>query len=100
MLGPDGLGQYMPTGVKSIQRKRVNVTHATAGQSVTFALKRVKRTSLRKGMVLVKALQNAAPPKPVWTFQASILVLYHNTTIQKRYQSMCHVAAIRQTVRI
>lgn len=64
MLGPDGLGQYIPTGVKSIQRKRVNVkcvallrerkitrkradlqthSHATAGQSVSFALKRVKR---------------------------------------------------------
>lgn len=25
LLGPDGLGQYIPTGVKSIQRKRVNV---------------------------------------------------------------------------
>lgn len=43
LIGPDGLGQYVQTGVKSIQRKRVNVDRATAGQSVSFALKRVKR---------------------------------------------------------
>jgi GTPase len=49
LLGPDSLGAFISTVIKSIQRKRVNVLHAEAGQSVSFALKRVKRAAVRKG---------------------------------------------------
>lgn len=34
LLGPDSLGQFVSTSVKSIQRKRASVSSAEAGQSV------------------------------------------------------------------
>jgi GTPase len=40
------------------------------------------------------------PPKAVRRFEGQILVLYHNTTIQPRYQAVLHCGSIRQTVRI
>lgn len=38
LLGPDSLGQFVSTSVKSIQRKRASVNSAEAGQSVRFVL--------------------------------------------------------------
>lgn len=35
LLGPDSLGQFIPTSIKSIQKKRVDVETAEAGQSVS-----------------------------------------------------------------
>lgn len=77
LLGPDSVGQFMPTAVKTIQRKRAPVNSAEAGQSVSyvqtishtcklsllasFALKRIRRTQVRKGMVLVG--KTDTPPK-------------------------------------
>jgi GTPase len=54
LLGPDTTGHFTPTVVKSIQRKRVNVMCATAGQSVSFGLKKTKRASIRKGMIMAR----------------------------------------------
>ncbi|KAH8924834.1 P-loop containing nucleoside triphosphate hydrolase protein [Atractiella rhizophila] len=98
LLGPDSLGSFMTSSVKSIQRKRVNVEHAEAGQSVSFALKRVRRNMVRKGMAVIA--KSEAMPKPVRRFEGQVLVLYHNSTITTRYQSMLHVGPVRQTVKI
>jgi GTPase len=54
LLGPDSLGAFVPTVIKSIHRKRVNVPCALAGQGASFALKKIKRAGLRKGMVMVR----------------------------------------------
>lgn len=97
LLGPDSLGQWKHTSIRSIHRKRVNVSRAEAGQSVCFALKKVKRSELRKGMIIVAA---TSTPRAVMRFQASVLILYHSSTITKRYQSMLHVSSVRQTVRV
>jgi GTPase len=35
LLGPDSVGQFMPTAVKTIQRKRASVNSGEAGQSVS-----------------------------------------------------------------
>jgi GTPase len=35
LLGPDSVGQFMPTAVKTIQRKRASVMSGEAGQSVS-----------------------------------------------------------------
>ncbi|CED85473.1 GTP-binding protein GP-1 [Phaffia rhodozyma] len=98
LLGPDSVGQYVTTAVKSIQRKRASVESAEAGQSVSFALKRVRRAAVRKGMVILAKTEEA--PKAVRRFEGQILVLYHNTTIQPRYQAVMHCGSIRQTARI
>ncbi|KAH6913816.1 GTP-binding protein 1 [Coprinopsis sp. MPI-PUGE-AT-0042] len=98
MLGPDSNGNYQTTVVKSMQRKRANVTSADAGQCVSLALKRIRRSAVRKGMVLVN--KSDAPPRAVRQFEGQVLILYHNTTLQKNYQAMLHCGAVRQTVRI
>lgn len=98
LLGPDGNGQWLASSVKSIQRKRANVESADAGQTVSVALKRVRRANVRKGMVLVARTDH--PPHATRRFLGQVLILYHNTTMQIGYQAMLHCGAIRQTVRI
>ncbi|KAJ1569776.1 Short integuments 2, mitochondrial [Nowakowskiella sp. JEL0078] len=97
LLGPDFTGAFITTIVKSIQRKRVNVPVASAGQSATFALKKVKRSSIRKGMVM---LSKNADARAVMEFEAEILVLYHSTTISTKYQTMVHCGVVRQAAKI
>lgn len=98
LLGPDSLGQFVTTSIRSIQRKRVNVDGATAGQSVSFALKKIRRNQVRKGMVMVARTET--PPKSYMEFDAEILCLYHSTTLSVGSCMVLHAASIRQTVRI
>ncbi|KIP10868.1 hypothetical protein PHLGIDRAFT_115011 [Phlebiopsis gigantea 11061_1 CR5-6] len=99
VFGPDANGKFENTVIKSIQRKRAAVASAEAGQCVSLALKRVRRAAIRKGMVIVHKTE-APPPRAVSRFEGQVLILYHNTTLQKNYQAMLHCGAIRQTVRI
>lgn len=102
MLGPDPLGHFQQIAVKSIHRKRMAVKEVRAGQTASFALKKVrffqsftikycsiffqiKRSQIRKGMVMVSPSLN---PQACWEFEGEILVLHHPTTISSRYQAM------------
>ncbi|KAH9998517.1 P-loop containing nucleoside triphosphate hydrolase protein [Russula compacta] len=98
LFGPDSNGSYAPTVVKTMQRKRADVTTAVAGQTVALALKHVPRAAVRKGMVIVPRTE--IPPRAVRRFEGQVLILYHNTTMQPNYQAMLHCGAVRQTVRI
>ncbi|RJE20968.1 GTP-binding protein 1 [Aspergillus sclerotialis] len=95
LVGPDSLGQFTTTAIKSIERKRIPVNACFAGQSGSFALKRVRRKEVRKGMVVLKKLEQ--PPKVYREFVAEVLILSHATTIKRRYQAMLHVGAVSQT---
>ncbi|XP_047433371.1 GTP-binding protein 1-like [Mugil cephalus] len=97
LLGPDPLGTFMPITVKSIHRKRMPVKEVHGGQTASFALKKIKRSSIRKGMVMVSP---KLMPQATWEFEAEILVLHHPTTISPRYQAMVHCGSIRQTATI
>ncbi|XP_030766641.1 GTP-binding protein 1 isoform X2 [Sitophilus oryzae] len=97
MLGPDPLGYFTPIAVKSIHRKRMAVKEVRAGQTASFALKKIKRSQIRKGMVMVSPSLN---PQACWEFEGEILVLHHPTTISSRYQAMVHCGSIRQTASI
>lgn len=68
VVGPDSLGQFTTTTIKSIERKRIPVNACFAGQSGSFALKRVRRKEVRKGMVVLKKMDN--PPKVYREFVA------------------------------
>lgn len=68
VVGPDSLGQFTTTTVKSIERKRIQVNACFAGQSGSFALKRVRRKEVRKGMVVLKKMDD--PPKVYREFVA------------------------------
>lgn len=69
------------------------LAQVVAGQTAALALKRVKRSLVRKGMVLVA---EAAQPKATWEFDADIAILTHSTTIQPRYQAVIHCEIVRQ----
>jgi GTPase len=61
LIGPDSLGQFTTTTIRSIERKRIAVPAASAGQSASFALKRVRRKDVRKGMVVLPKIEQNAP---------------------------------------
>ncbi|KAK0553150.1 hypothetical protein OC846_002638 [Tilletia horrida] len=102
LIGPDSLGGFLPTTVRSIERKRVGVDAAYAGQSASFALKRIKRNMVRKGMVMLsRPLSDADPPPQAHTTcDAEVLCLYHSTTLSVGSCMVLHTQSIRQTVRI
>lgn len=97
MLGPNSLGQFIPVSIKSIHRKRLPVKEVRSGQTASFALKKIRRNEIRKGMVM---LCPSLEPKAYWEFEGEILVLHHPTTISTRYQAMVHCGSIRQTAQI
>ncbi|KIV93964.1 hypothetical protein PV10_05134 [Exophiala mesophila] len=98
LVGPDSLGQFQTTNIRSIERKRIQVPLCSAGQSASFALKRIRRKEVRKGMVLLPKLEH--PPKVYKEFVAEVLILSHATTIRPKYQAMLHVGGVSQTCAI
>ncbi|XP_028395148.1 GTP-binding protein 1-like [Dendronephthya gigantea] len=97
LLGPDSLGQFAPVTIKGIHRKRMPVREVRGGQTCSFALKKIKRNQIRKGMFLV---DERLKPTACWEFEGEILVLHHPTTISPKYQAMVHCGSIRQTATI
>ncbi|KAI9779718.1 MAG: hypothetical protein M1839_007216 [Geoglossum umbratile] len=98
LIGPDSLGQFTTTTIRSIERKRIGVPVCSAGQSASFALKRVRRKDVRKGMVVLPKLEQT--PRVYREFIAEVLILSHATTIKTKYQAMLHVGSISQTCAI
>lgn len=98
LVGPDSLGQFQTTNIRSMERKRIQVPLCSAGQSASFALKRIRRKEVRKGMVVLPKLDN--PPKVYKEFVAEVLILSHATTIRPKYQAMLHVGPVSQTCAI
>jgi len=68
LIGPDSLGQFTTTNIRSIERKRIQVPACSAGQSASFALKRIRRKEVRKGMVVLPKLDK--PPQVYREFVA------------------------------
>ncbi|KAK5655717.1 hypothetical protein OQA88_5254 [Cercophora sp. LCS_1] len=98
-IGPDSLGRFTQTSIRSIERKRIGVPAASAGQSASFALRRVRRKDVRKGMVVLPKGDGTAP-KVYREFVAEVLILSHATTIKTKYQAMLHVGPVSQTCAI
>ncbi|KAF0328405.1 GTP-binding protein 1 [Colletotrichum asianum] len=100
LVGPDSLGNFVPTSVRSIERKRLGVPAASAGQSASFALKKLRRKDVRKGMVVLPKVEGQPAPKVHREFIAEVLILSHATTIKTKYQAMLHVGPVSQTCAI
>lgn len=96
-LGPDSNGKFMKVQVKSLHYKRVPVKRVVAGQAGALALKKIKRSHVRKGMVLLDLSMRAGA---VWSFQAEVMVLYHGTTIKQNYQPIIHCVTVRQAAKV
>jgi GTPase len=106
-VGPDSIGQFTTTKVRSIERKRIQVPGCSAGQSASLALRNVRRKDVRKGMVVLHKPEKPDPttgviaqPKVYREFVAEVLILSHATTIKTRYQAMLHVGPVSQTCAI
>ena len=99
LIGPDSIGQFQTTNIRSIERKRIQVPFCKAGQSASFALKRIRRKEVRKGMVVLPKL-DSGPPRVYREFVAEVLILSHATTIRPKYQAMLHVGPVSQTCAI
>lgn len=100
LIGPNGIGEFTQTSIRSIERKRIGVPAASAGQSASFALKKVRRKDVRKGMVVLPKLEGQPAPKVYREFVAEVLILSHATTIKTKYQAMLHVGPVSQTCAI
>ncbi|KAI0393611.1 P-loop containing nucleoside triphosphate hydrolase protein [Xylariaceae sp. FL0594] len=100
LIGPDPLGNFTQTSIRSIERKRIGVPMASAGQSASFALKKTRRKDVRKGMVVLSKVEGQPPPKAEREFVAEVLILSHATTIKTKYQAMLHVGPVSQTCAI
>ncbi|KAM4062636.1 elongation factor tu GTP binding domain-containing protein [Hirsutella rhossiliensis] len=100
LVGPDSLGQFTATAIRSIERKRIRVPAASAGQSASFALKKVRRRDVRKGMVVLPKMEGQPAPRVHREFIAEVLILSHATTIKTKYQAMLHVGPVSQTCAI
>ncbi|KAM6525037.1 hypothetical protein FALCPG4_010600 [Fusarium falciforme] len=81
LIGPDSLGQFTPTAIRSIERKRIRVPAASAGQSASFALKKVKRKDVRKGMVVLPKIEGQPTPKVHREFIAEGEYLNYSTVL-------------------
>jgi len=97
VIGPDSLGKFLPLTVRNIRTRTGDTDHAQAGQSITLAVRRIARNTVRKGMVIVPADSAITPCK---MFQAEVLVLYHSTTISPGYECVVHCNAVKQCARV
>lgn len=107
LIGPDSIGQFATTKVRTIERKRIQVPGCSAGQSASLALRNVRRKDVRKGMVVLHKADKPDPstgltiqPKVYREFVAEVLILSHATTIKTKYQAMLHVGPVSQTCAI
>ncbi|PFH62295.1 hypothetical protein XA68_14290 [Ophiocordyceps unilateralis] len=100
LVGPDARGLFVPTVVRSIERRRIRARAAAAGQSASLALKKLRRNDVRKGMVVLPRLDDQPAPVVHREFVAEVLILSHATTIQTKYQAMLHVGSVSQTCAI
>jgi GTPase len=57
--------------IKSIHSKRTPVQSLSDGYSAGFALKKIKRSAIRKGMVMAELKSN---PIATWIFEADVAV--------------------------
>jgi len=100
MLGPDIKGDFKVVTVKSIHYKRTPCDEISPGNSCCFHVKskdNIKQSDLRKGMVLLDKESNY---KPVYEFDAEVIILHHATTIKPKYQAVIHCGVVRQTAQV
>ena len=93
-LGPNG-NNYDQVSVRSIHCKRVPLQQVSCGSYVCLALKKVDRSQVRRGTVVVSA---QSQHKYVRKFVANVKVMRsHATTIRLGYQPLVHVSSVRQS---
>eukprot|EP00475_Leptophrys_vorax_P023140 TRINITY_DN3155_c0_g2_i1.p2 TRINITY_DN3155_c0_g2~~TRINITY_DN3155_c0_g2_i1.p2 ORF type:complete len:487 (+),score=124.70 TRINITY_DN3155_c0_g2_i1:114-1574(+) len=98
-LGPFSDGTFKSVVVRGLHVKRTPVQEVHAGVSCAVAIrgKGIRREAIRRGMVLAHESLN---PKPIYGFQAQVLILHHPTTIKNCYQCVIHCGCTRQAAKL
>lgn len=102
-LGPYANGTYKKVSVKSIHVKRKNVEEATAGRNVCLVLRKIQRSEIKRGMVVL-----SEQPKNVKSFKAEVIAdtkkLLHKgykpVMIADQYRSAVEVLSVDYEVDI
>ena len=98
LLGPDKEKLFKKIIVKGIHCMRRPVPEAVAGNFCCLNIRstnkkdEVSRKTFRKGMSLI---DESIKPKPIWEFEAEILVYKHSSTIKVGYQAVLHCGVVR-----
>jgi len=97
MLGPN-MGTYEQVLVRSIHCKRVPLQSVSYGCYVCLGLRKIDRSSIRKGNVMVSLNGDKISRSE---FKADVRVLKaHSTTIKVGYEPVLHYCSVRQTATI
>ncbi|CAH3165580.1 unnamed protein product [Porites evermanni] len=94
LLGPSQDGSFHPVTVTSVKRNRAACRVVRAGQAATVAISGMDRNLLRRGMVLADPVQK---PRPCYGFWAEVFLLFHTTSISKRFQATVYIGNVIQT---
>lgn len=94
LLGPSTSGNFQPVTVLSVKRNRASCRVVRAGQAASVAISGIDRNLLRKGMVLTDPVQK---PHSCFGFWADVFLLYHTTSISKRFQATVYIRNVIQT---
>jgi len=98
IIGPNKSGQYLKGSVKSIYYIYHPTDVAKEGQMCTFALSKIGKCSLSRGMLLLSQESN---PSTVRTFSAKIKIVgRHSTAIKIGYEPSLTINNIDQCARI
>tara|TARA_B100000029_G_C17074568_1_gene778145 strand:- start:27 stop:656 length:630 start_codon:yes stop_codon:yes gene_type:complete len=98
LLGPNSVGEFYKTQIRSIHSKRILVNETKAGEYVCFSLKKIPKNWVRKGMVIIS---ESNKHRAVWEFDAEISILKsHHTTIKENYEPFLHIHNVRQSSKI
>lgn len=94
LLGPSIDGGFHPVNVVSVKRNRVPCRVVRAGQAASVAISGVDRSLLRRGMILLDPVQK---PHSCVGFWAEVFLLFHTTSISKRFQATVYIGNVIQT---
>ena len=96
MLGPNSIGEWTNISARSIHFNRTLVSECQAGQSICFAIPKIKRKDIKKGMVVV----DPSIAKSVYRFKAEVTIIHHHTTITDKFQAVIHCKNVSQSCKI
>ncbi|MEM0123181.1 MAG: GTP-binding protein, partial [Conexivisphaerales archaeon] len=97
IVGPFYDGEFRKVKVQTIQKNRVSVSSALAGQYVTLAISKGRTDNLTRGMVLLAAKEQA---NIVRQFDADVRILHHPTLIKAGYEPVIQFKTVKEVAKI
>jgi elongation factor 1-alpha len=93
-LGPREDGSFAEVRAQSIEVHYFRVDRARAGDVVGIAVRGVRPSEVRRGMLLA-----SEPPRPAREFEADVTILNHPTRIKRGYEPVVHLETVCESAR-